>query len=108
LIGAADGVPGPRLRWQAFPVPKKCLFPLLEQDQELFAARSYGVQNSVPLDIFELFCNSLKTQGKLSATHGNAASLLLLAGKFFITNLALSARRFLFRSIIIVVDHHQS
>jgi hypothetical protein len=40
---------------KAFPVPKRYLFTLLEQHQELFTATTYAVQSSVPLDVFEMF-----------------------------------------------------
>jgi hypothetical protein len=79
---------------KSFPVPKKFLFELFEDHQELFTATSYAVQSSVPLDVFENFVNWLKTQGKISVTKGNAASLSLLAKEFFLADLAAECAAF--------------
>jgi hypothetical protein len=73
---------------KAFPVPKRSLFELFEYHRDLFDATSYAVQSAVPLNIFEMFVTSLKTQSKISVTKGNAASLSLLASEFFLPELA--------------------
>jgi hypothetical protein len=79
---------------RSFQVPKKSLFELFEQHQELFPATSYAVQSSVPVDLFEQFVSSLKTQTKISVTKGNAASLSLLAREFFLGELAAECAAF--------------
>jgi predicted nucleic acid-binding Zn-ribbon protein len=76
------------VRGKSFPVPKKCLFKLLEEHQELFEAKTYAVQSPVPLDIVETFVASLQTQSKISVTKENAASLSLLSSEFFRPELA--------------------
>jgi hypothetical protein len=72
---------------KAFPVPKKSVLQLLGH-HELFEAKTYAVQSSVPRDIFELFASSLKTQSKISVTKENAASLSFLAKEFLLPDLA--------------------
>jgi hypothetical protein len=38
-----------------FPVPRKSVFELFEHHPELCEAKSYAVQSSVPLEVFEAF-----------------------------------------------------
>jgi hypothetical protein len=64
-----------------FPVPKRYVIDLLEH-RGLFAATSYAVESSVPLELFEAFVDSLKTQAKITVTQGNAVSLWFLAKEF--------------------------
>jgi hypothetical protein len=45
---------------RAFPVSEKSLFELFEEHQELFPAKSYTVDSSVPHAVFEMFVDSLK------------------------------------------------
>jgi hypothetical protein len=78
---------------KSFPVPKKCLFTLLDEHQELFSATSYAVQSSVPLDVFERFVNSLKTHSKISVTKGNVVSLWSLASEFFLSDVTAECER---------------
>jgi hypothetical protein len=59
---------------------------LLDQ-RNLFAATSYSVECSVPVEIFEALVVSLQTQRKVSVTKENAASLLFLAKEFFLSEL---------------------
>jgi hypothetical protein len=79
---------------KSFPVPKKCLFTLLEQHQELFAATTYGVESSVPLETFDLFVDSLKTQRKITVTQANAVPLWFLSREFFLAELAAECATF--------------
>jgi hypothetical protein len=72
----------------AFPVPKKSVFELFDHHRVVIDATSYAVQSSVPLEVFETFVGSLKTQDTISVTNANAAPLLLLAKEFFISELA--------------------
>jgi hypothetical protein len=72
---------------RAFPVPKKSVFELLER-RELFEAKTYPVQSSVPLDVFETFVDSLTTQTKIPVTKGNAVSLWFLANEFVLSEVA--------------------
>jgi septal ring factor EnvC (AmiA/AmiB activator) len=46
------------------------------------------VQNALPLNIFKMYLNSLKTPNKIAVTKGNTASLSLLAKEFFFPELA--------------------
>jgi hypothetical protein len=52
---------------KTFPVPKKSVLQLIGH-RELFAATSYAVQSSVPVEVFEAFVDSLKRQTKISVT----------------------------------------
>jgi hypothetical protein len=70
-----------------FPVPKKSVFELLDH-QELFKVKSYSVQSSVPVEVFEAFVDSLKTQTKISVTQENAVSMWFLAKEFFLSEVA--------------------
>jgi uncharacterized coiled-coil protein SlyX len=70
-----------------FPVPKPRLFTLFEHQRGLFDATSYEVQSSVPLGIFELFVDSLKTGTKIAVTKENAGAISLLAKEFWLGDL---------------------
>jgi cell division septation protein DedD len=72
---------------KTFPVPKKSVFQLVRHRQ-LFEAKSYAVQSSVPAEVFEAFVDSLKTQTKISVTQGNAVSVWFLAKEFFLSDVA--------------------
>jgi hypothetical protein len=72
---------------KAFPVPKKSIFELLDHDRSLMDGKSYAVQSSVPLPIFEAFVSSLNTQSKISVTQANAVSLSFLAKEFFLSEI---------------------
>jgi hypothetical protein len=73
---------------KTFAVPKKSVFELLEH-HKLFEAKSYAVQSSVSLAVFEMFVDSLQTQKKISVvTKGNATFLCLLAKEFFLSEFA--------------------
>jgi hypothetical protein len=72
---------------RTFPVPKKSVFQLVGH-QELFEAKSYAVQSSVPVEVFEAFVGSLKAQTKISVTQGNAVSMWFLAKEFFLSDLS--------------------
>jgi predicted nucleic acid-binding Zn-ribbon protein len=65
-----------------FAVPKPSLFYLFEHHTDLMAATSYVVQSVVPLEIFEIFVNSLKAGTKVPVTMQNAGALVLLAKEF--------------------------
>jgi hypothetical protein len=79
---------------KSFPVPKKCLLPMLEQHQELFAATTYAVQSSVPADAFDLFVDSVKTQTKITVTQANAVPLWFLSKEFFLGDVAAECATF--------------
>jgi uncharacterized coiled-coil protein SlyX len=70
-----------------FTVPKPSLFNLFEHQRSLFDATSYEVQSSVPLGIFELFVDSLKTGTKVVITMENAGAISLLAKEFWLSDL---------------------
>jgi hypothetical protein len=72
---------------QSYPVPKRPLIDLLEH-RGLFTATSYAVQSSVPVDVFETFVDSLKTQKNVLVTPDNVRPLGMLAKEFFLTELA--------------------
>jgi hypothetical protein len=55
--------------------------------QSLFDATSYAVQSSVPLEIFEIFVEALKTGTKVAVTKENAAEVSLLAKEFWLEDL---------------------
>jgi hypothetical protein len=57
-----------RFRGKAYAVPKKFVVDLLDQ-RNLFAATSYAVESSVPVELFEAFVVSLQTQRKASVTY---------------------------------------
>jgi hypothetical protein len=67
---------------------------LFEQHRELFDADSYAVQSAVPLDVFEAFIDSLKTQKKMPATKENVASLWVLAKEFFLSEVVAECANF--------------
>jgi hypothetical protein len=79
---------------KSFPVPKTCLFTLLQQHQELFAATTYAVQSSVPGDTFDLFVDSVKTQRKITVTQANAVPLWFLSKEFSLGDLAAECATF--------------
>jgi hypothetical protein len=64
------------------------------ENHDLFHAKSYDVQGSVPVSVFETFVDSLKTQQKLTVTRENAAALSLLAKEFFLSELAAECSSF--------------
>jgi hypothetical protein len=70
-----------------FPVPKASLCNLFEHQHDLIDATSYGVQSSVPLDLFELFARSLEACEKVPVTKDNAGALSLLAKGFWFEDL---------------------
>jgi hypothetical protein len=78
---------------QTFPVPKRSVIDLLEH-RALFEAKNYAVQTSVPVEVFEAFVVSLKTQQKISVTKANAVTLLFLAKEFFLSDLAAECSTF--------------
>jgi hypothetical protein len=78
---------------KTYAITKKSVFEFLEH-RDLFHATSYAVQSAVPLVLFELFVDSLKTQKKISATKENAASLLLLANEFCLPEVAAECATF--------------
>jgi hypothetical protein len=61
-----------------FTVPKPSLFYLFEHQRDLFNATSYEVKSSVPLEIFEVFVEALKTGTKVAVTKENASAISLL------------------------------
>jgi hypothetical protein len=77
----------------AFPVPKKCVFELLEHLGSI-QATSYAVQSSVPLDVFSAFADSLKGQTKISVTQSTALPLWFLANEFFLPESAAECATF--------------
>jgi hypothetical protein len=79
---------------RSLPVPKRFLFDLFEHRPELFQATKYAVQSAVPLVVFEMFVDSLKSQSGISVTKGNAAPLSLLASEFFLAELAAQCAAF--------------
>jgi hypothetical protein len=72
---------------KSYPVPKDSISNLLHHHQSLLDAPNYAVRCCVPLDIFESFIESLKTESKISATDENAAPLSLLAKEFLLPDL---------------------
>jgi hypothetical protein len=70
-----------------FRVPKPSLFNLFEHQRGLFDATSYEVQSSVPLGIFEIFVEALKTGTKVAVTKENAGAISLLAKEFWLEDL---------------------
>jgi hypothetical protein len=72
---------------RTLPVPTKSVFELLDH-HELFKATSYGVQSSVPVEVFEAFVASLKAQTKISVTQGNAVSVWFLGKEFFLSEVS--------------------
>jgi hypothetical protein len=40
---------------RTFPIPKKFICGLLKEHQELVEAKSYAVESSVPVEVFEAF-----------------------------------------------------
>jgi hypothetical protein len=70
-----------------FTVPKPSLFHFFEHQQDLFNATSYEVQSSVPLRIFEVFVEALKTGTKVAVTKENAGVISLLAKEFWLEDL---------------------
>jgi predicted nucleic acid-binding Zn-ribbon protein len=72
---------------KTYPVPKKFVFEFLER-RDLFHAKSYAVQSSIPLELFETFVDSLKTQKNVPITKQNVESLTLLANEFCLSELA--------------------
>jgi uncharacterized coiled-coil protein SlyX len=70
-----------------FTVPKPSLFYLFEHQRDLFDATSYEVQSLVPVGVFEVFVESLKTGTKVSVTKENARALSLLAKEFWLGDL---------------------
>jgi hypothetical protein len=70
-----------------FAVPKGNLLDLFEHHTELVAKASYGVQSSVPLDIFEVFARSLETGTKVAVTKENAGAISVLVKEFWLSDL---------------------
>jgi uncharacterized coiled-coil protein SlyX len=60
---------------------------LFEHQRDLFDATSYEVQSSVPLGVFHVFVDSLKTGTKVSVTKDNASAISLLAKEFWLEDL---------------------
>jgi hypothetical protein len=60
----------------------------------LLEAKTYEVQSSVPVEVFEAFASSLKTQTKISVTPGNAVSLCILAKEFCLSKLSAECATF--------------
>jgi hypothetical protein len=72
---------------KAYPVPKTCLAEFLQHRRSLVDAKSYSVQSSIPVVVFGLFVNSLKTQTKMPITADNAVPLFLLAKEFSLASI---------------------
>jgi uncharacterized coiled-coil protein SlyX len=70
-----------------FTVPKPSLFYLFEHQRDLFNTTSYEVQSTVPLGIFEVFVESLKTGRKVAVTRENAGAIFRLAKEFWLEDL---------------------
>jgi uncharacterized coiled-coil protein SlyX len=70
-----------------FAVPKGHLINLFEHHRDLIDATSYEVESSVPLDIFEVFVNSLETGTKVTVTKENAGAISVLAKEFYLDEL---------------------
>jgi hypothetical protein len=70
-------------------VPRSSLSTLLVQHRTLLDAKPYRyvVVSSVPLEVFESFVESLRTNSKLTITRDNVDSLLQLANEFFVSDL---------------------
>jgi uncharacterized coiled-coil protein SlyX len=60
---------------------------LFDHQRVLFDATSYEVQSSVPLEIFKVFVDSLKTGTNISVTKENAGAISLLAKEFWLEDL---------------------
>jgi hypothetical protein len=71
---------------KSYRVPKRFIVDFLER-RSLFAATSYPVQSSVPVEVFEAFVSSLQTQRTVSATKENARHLSALASEFCLSDL---------------------
>jgi hypothetical protein len=71
-----------------YPVPRRCVFELITHSRDLLEAKSYKIRSSVPVSVFEMFVDSLRTQMKPTVTPENAASLSLLAQEFLRPDLA--------------------
>jgi uncharacterized coiled-coil protein SlyX len=70
-----------------FRVPKPSLFHLFEHKRDLFDATSYEVQSSVPLGIFQVFAEALKTGTQVPVTKETADAISLLAKEFWLEDL---------------------
>jgi hypothetical protein len=70
-----------------FTVPKSSLFYLFEHQRDLFNAKSYEVQSTVPLEILEVFVETLMTGTKVAVTKDNAGAISLLAKEFWLEDL---------------------
>jgi hypothetical protein len=92
-----------RFHGKAYAVPKKSVVDLLDQ-QNLFAATSYAVESSVPVEIFEAFVPSLQTQGKVSVTKENAASMSFLAKEFCLSDHLSECRAFSFDIVLSLAE----
>jgi hypothetical protein len=73
---------------KTYPVPKRCVFELMTHSRDLLDAKSYKIRSSVPVSVFELFVDSLRSQTKPTVTRENAGSLSLLAKEFVLPDLA--------------------
>jgi hypothetical protein len=92
-----------RFHGKTYAVPGKFVINLLDQ-RSLFAATSYAVESSVPVEVFGAFVVSLQTQRKVSVTKENAASLSLLAKEFFLSDLLSECRAFSFDIVLSLVE----
>jgi hypothetical protein len=74
---------------KAYSVPRESVSQLLEHS-ELLQGETYTVRCSqeVPLPVFEVFLDSLKTQTAISVTPENAVPLSILAKEFFVGEVA--------------------
>jgi hypothetical protein len=78
---------------KAYPVPKKSLSQFVA-NHDLFAAKSYAVQSSVPRHVFEHFVDSLSAQAKADVTTDNAVFLSLIANEFSLPDLSSACAAF--------------
>jgi hypothetical protein len=71
----------------AYPVQETVVAELLEHRGEVREAKSYAVQSGVPVGIFEVFVDSLRSGKRLVITQENAGPVSLLAKEFFLADL---------------------
>jgi hypothetical protein len=72
---------------EAFSVPKGCLLSFFEAHPDLFVAKSYVVQSTVPIDVFREFISSLTSDTDISLTRDNAGPVGLLAAELCFADL---------------------
>jgi hypothetical protein len=89
---------------QPYPVPRKSVLEFLDHRRDLLNAPGYTVQAPIPLDIFQAFVDSLRTQTKLPLTNANAVFLSLLAAEFTFEDLRSECATFSLQSFSILSD----